>query len=244
MSKFLEKHAPLKRRKIRGNHKPFMTKGLSKAIMNRSKLKNIYNKWPSRENFLAFKKSRNYCNSLNRKTKRQYFKEASSDGVMNNEKFCDTIKPFMTNKGFSSSSSLAIEDENGVLITDPIVLAEKFNSHYINIVQNCTGKKPIEIGEPSDPGKHKETISEIIAKHDKHPSILKIKSQSMTISSSKFKIKNATAKDINTIIKPLDSNKATGPDSIPPKIIKLSADIIDYHLSFIINKDLQSCVFH
>ena len=48
----------------------------------------------------------------------------------------------MTNKGFSSPSSLAIEDENGVLITDPIVLAEKFNSHYINIVQNSTGKKP------------------------------------------------------------------------------------------------------
>ena len=92
LSQFLEKHAPLKRRKIRGNHKPFMTKGLSKAIMNRSKLKNIYNKWPSRENFLAFKKSRNYCNSLNRKTKRQYFKEASSDGIMNNKKFWDTIQ--------------------------------------------------------------------------------------------------------------------------------------------------------
>ena len=31
-----------------------MTKELSKAIMNRSKLKNRYTKWPSRENFLAF----------------------------------------------------------------------------------------------------------------------------------------------------------------------------------------------
>ena len=37
------------------NEAPFMTKELSKAIMNRSKLKNRYTKWPSRENFLAFK---------------------------------------------------------------------------------------------------------------------------------------------------------------------------------------------
>ena len=48
-------HAPLKSKKIRGNHAPFMSKELSKAIISRSKLKNRYTKWPSRENFLAFK---------------------------------------------------------------------------------------------------------------------------------------------------------------------------------------------
>ena len=51
------------------NEAPFMTKELSKAIMNRSKLKNRYTKWPSRENFLAFKKQKN----LNIKTKKNYF---------------------------------------------------------------------------------------------------------------------------------------------------------------------------
>ena len=52
----LGKHAPIKKKKIvRGNEAPFMTKKLSKAIINRSKLKNKYTKWPSRENILAFK---------------------------------------------------------------------------------------------------------------------------------------------------------------------------------------------
>ena len=48
----LDRFAPLKRKMIRGNQGPFMTKQLSKAIMNRSKLRNRYIKWPSREKAL------------------------------------------------------------------------------------------------------------------------------------------------------------------------------------------------
>ena len=46
----LDSHAPLKHKKIRGNQAPFMTRELSKAIMDKSKAKNKYVKWPSREN--------------------------------------------------------------------------------------------------------------------------------------------------------------------------------------------------
>ena len=55
----LDRHAPLNWKMIRGNQGPFMTKQLSKAIMNRSKLRNRYIKWPSRENFLDYKKAKN-----------------------------------------------------------------------------------------------------------------------------------------------------------------------------------------
>ena len=47
----LDKHVPLKVKKVRGNQGPFMTKELSKAIMNKSKIRNEYQKWPSGENF-------------------------------------------------------------------------------------------------------------------------------------------------------------------------------------------------
>ena len=49
----LQKHASLKSKQVRGNHAPFMNKELSKIIMNKSRLRNKYLKWPSRENFLA-----------------------------------------------------------------------------------------------------------------------------------------------------------------------------------------------
>ena len=47
----LGKHPPLKVKKARGNQGPFMTKELSKDIMNKSKIRNKYQKWPSKENF-------------------------------------------------------------------------------------------------------------------------------------------------------------------------------------------------
>ena len=45
--KVVDKHAPMKSKLIRGTHAPFMNKELSKAIMHRSKLKNIHNKNPN-----------------------------------------------------------------------------------------------------------------------------------------------------------------------------------------------------
>ena len=41
----------------------------------------------------------------------------------------------------------------------------------------------------------------------------------------------------------LNPNKATGPDRIPLKIIKTAANVIDYHLAYIINKDLKENKF-
>ena len=40
-STVLHKHAPIKKNILRSNNNPFMSKALSKAIMHRSKLKNI-----------------------------------------------------------------------------------------------------------------------------------------------------------------------------------------------------------
>ena len=54
----LDRHAPLKRKMIRGNQGPFLTKQLTKAIMDRSKLRNRYIKLTSRENFMDYKKQK------------------------------------------------------------------------------------------------------------------------------------------------------------------------------------------
>ena len=56
-SEVLNYHVPLKQKSVRRNHAPFMTRELSKAIMTKSKVKNSYVKWPSWENFVAYKKA-------------------------------------------------------------------------------------------------------------------------------------------------------------------------------------------
>ena len=80
-----DKHAPVKKTVVRGNKASFMTNELSKAIMNRSKLKKN-TKWPSREN-VAFKKKNNICKNLNKKTKKNYFSRVTSSRVMGNKQF-------------------------------------------------------------------------------------------------------------------------------------------------------------
>ena len=108
----LDDHAPLKTKVIRGNQAKFMTKELSKSIMNRSRFKNRYLKWPSHENFLAYKKVKNLCNSLNKKAKKTYFEKTTENEIMGRKKFWSTLKPFLSSKGFIHNNDITIEINN------------------------------------------------------------------------------------------------------------------------------------
>ena len=80
------------------NQAPFMIKELSKAIMTRSRIKNKYNKWPSRENFLALKQIKNKCTNLTKTAKKQYFAKPAENQPLTNESFRNLISSFLTNK--------------------------------------------------------------------------------------------------------------------------------------------------
>ena len=54
----LNANAKIKKKYIRANNAPFMNKTLSKAIMNRSRLKNRFLKNPNKENELNYKKQK------------------------------------------------------------------------------------------------------------------------------------------------------------------------------------------
>ena len=63
-----------KRKILRFNDNPFMTKALRKAIMHRSKLKNIFHKTRAKEDWNNYKKQRNFCVNLPLNTRKDYFK--------------------------------------------------------------------------------------------------------------------------------------------------------------------------
>ena len=69
--RILNRHAPLKQKYIRANNAPFMTKELRKAIMNRSKLKNKSNSVNTREAHHEYKKQRNLCTYLLKKSQKR-----------------------------------------------------------------------------------------------------------------------------------------------------------------------------
>ena len=61
--------------------------------MQKSKVRNKYLKWPSRENFLKYKKIKNKCNSLFRKSKKEYFQNVSNANSSYSKSFWNVVKP-------------------------------------------------------------------------------------------------------------------------------------------------------
>ena len=83
-----------------------MSKALRKAIMHRSKLKNIYNKKRTDVNWANYKKQRNFCVTLLRRTKKEYFQNLNVKDLSDNKKFWKTIKSYFSNKGLNSNKML------------------------------------------------------------------------------------------------------------------------------------------
>ena len=69
----LDKHGPKKKKWLRGNNKPHITKLLRQAIMRRSKVKNKANKTELLTDIRNYKKQRNYVVNLNKNAKFEYF---------------------------------------------------------------------------------------------------------------------------------------------------------------------------
>ena len=58
---------------------------------------------------------------------------------MSNRKFWNTVKPFLTSKGFIHNDNISI-DINGNIVEDEEKETKEFNSYYINIAKITSGK--------------------------------------------------------------------------------------------------------
>ena len=130
----LNRHAPLKKKYVRANNGPFMTKALRKAIMLRTQLQNKYNKERTQSNLNTFRKQRNKCVKLLRKAKFEYYKNLNLRDISDNWKFWKTVKPLFSDK-VQTSSSITL-NEGGKILIDEQGIAEVFNTFFINITNS------------------------------------------------------------------------------------------------------------
>lgn len=75
--------------------------------MTRSKLKNSDNKERTKQKWDSYKKQRNFCVNLFRKTKRKFFRDLNINKIS-----WKTIKQFFSNKGLNSNKLLLVEKGN------------------------------------------------------------------------------------------------------------------------------------
>ena len=123
----LNENAPIKKAHIRANNAPYMNKTLRKSIMTRSRLKNRYTKFPNVENEKAYKKHRNLCVYLLRKSKREYYRKIDIKKLNDNRKFWENIRPFFSEKQKKINTIVLVENNNDI-ISDVKNIAETFNT--------------------------------------------------------------------------------------------------------------------
>ena len=111
-----------------------MSKVLRKTIMHRSKLKNTYNKKRTVVNWANYKKKLNFCVTLLRRTKKDYYQNLNVKDISDNKKFWKTIKSCFSNKGLNSNKMLL--KEKGELVLDEKQLASIMNKFFINITKS------------------------------------------------------------------------------------------------------------
>ena len=95
----LNLHAPVKKKFLRANHAPYMTKALRKAIMKRSELKSKYFKNQTVHDFKMYKKQKNYCSKLYKKERKRYYNNMNLTNLHDNKRFWRSVKPFLSDKG-------------------------------------------------------------------------------------------------------------------------------------------------
>ena len=111
-----------------------MNKTLSQAIMQRTKLRNKFLKDPTEHNKILYTKQRNWCVSLLRKEKKEYFANLNEKDIIDNKKFWQTVKPFLSEKLKSREKITLVEKEE--LVSSEYDVAQRFNQFFSNIVKN------------------------------------------------------------------------------------------------------------
>ena len=111
-----------------------MNKDIFKAIMHRTSLRHKFLKSRSTEDRKAYNKQRNYCVSLIREIKKDYYKNLDYKKIIDNKSFWKHVKPLFTKKNVRSSKITLVE--NNSILENNDNTAESFNNFFTSAVLN------------------------------------------------------------------------------------------------------------
>ena len=231
----LNKHAPMKIKYLRANQGKFMTKGLHKAIMKRSRLRNRFLRDRTEMSRKEYKKQRNFCVNLLKKAKKDHFTNLDVNSVLDNRKFWQNVKPLFSNKVKAKTTIKLIE--NGETIDNEIKIAKIFNEYFVNTVKNLG-----ILIEKESATFTENNLSEVeiaLNKYKNHPSINAITKRMKNLSNITFSFNFISHDDVVKELNKLKSKKASQKTDIPIKIVKENVDIISHFLYHNFNNSLS-----
>ena len=219
LQEVFDQHVPIKQAKRRKQSAPFMNRVLRKAIYKKRMLLNKYIRCRNKRNWQNYRRQRNLVTKLRKKSIRNYFFERCSGGPKSKD-FWPTIKPFLSWKSTKSSTNINLSHENKI-VTDPKQVSEIFNDYYIHVAD--------DIGTN---GSHD---------YEYHPSILEISNH--LGETKNFEFTKVNHEFVSKQIDKINTRKATGPDGISSKFLKLVKPAVVMPLTNLINLSLTTGCF-
>ena len=199
--------------------------------MVRSRLRNEFLKSKTIACRAAYKKQRNFCVSLIRDTKKQFYDNLDPKLITNSRKFWKQVKPFFSDKTPNHCNITLLEGTE--IIKDNTACAELLNNFFSDAVKTLCIDRGLHVNASSIT---KNPIDKAIEMFDSHPSILKINESCYT--SNLFSFKHVSDLNIHDEINNIDSSKAYQKDNIPPILLKENSDIC----ATVICSDINQCI--
>ena len=225
-------HAPIKKKVIRANQKPYITKEMRKAIMLRSQMENRFYQYKTEEYKRALKKQRNYCNRLYKRERKRYYSKLNLNNINDNKKFWNTMKPLFSDKGGIKDNIVLVEGNK--IISEDIDVAHVFNTFFENAVDSLGISENREV--LSETKNIEGKVEKAIKMFEFHPSIISIK-ENIKID-LRFSFSGVNTSDIRSEIMNLETNKAGTFMNIPTKQLKQVCEVVCEPLMEIWNEEI------
>ena len=207
----------LKPKEIMLKQKPWIDNDLQKMIRLKNKYFKRKKRQPNNDNIKRlYNLFRNRVNRERIKAKQKYYAKYFKENSGDSKKIWDGIRSIINVNNPTSKGDFQLKKDD-VIIDEPKKIAESFNAFFTNIGPETDSKIPI------NPIKKPEAF-------------LKNRNQ------FDFLIANTSNEEILEIIENLE-NKATGPQSVPTKLLKLIPDLILTPLCKIISTFFSTGVF-
>ncbi len=215
----LDRHAPLRRMRTRGNSLPWISSDIKGIMRSRDfhKIKAV--RYNSQSHWTKYKELRNKVNAELIKAKRIYFCNKIEDCAQSKDiKQSWNLINHLMGKNVKSNTISQLKTDNSVISEDKLK-SEAFNDFFVNI----GAKLAAEIEDNS-------LNTNSFARGDSRPT---------TDSNLFFKFSEINEDEVIYQLRSLKISKSTGLDNIPAKALKVSADIVGPPLTWIFNLSIQ-----
>ncbi|CAB4033111.1 Hypothetical predicted protein [Paramuricea clavata] len=206
----IDKHAPLKKKRIGKRKSPWITSHVVQKIRERDYLKRQFDITRDDEIWLQYKKARNETNNTIRQAKHNYFITNIEAARKDPRKTWRLVNDLNCRK-VSDVTSVKKVNLDGNEITNAAEISDAFNSYFTSIGEKLANKIPSSNVNP---------VSYIQSTH------------------SVFSFEEIGLSTVNCLLKTINANKATGPDKIPGRLLKIATDILSPSLTRIFNRSL------